>query len=133
MVSAANTVKLINHCPYDLYAWTVGPAKTGYDGEDYQALTVPANSEVHHGMINSEALGGGISLKLRDLPKYEVAPAGILQVEYHLEPSTNSVWYDLSAIGCNLAHGPESPWFCPLIGGGIEVVRLVWVFQCSLR
>jgi hypothetical protein len=121
IVSAANTIQFINYCPYDLFYWTVGPKGSGYDGKDYEALTILANSISYHGMVNTQALGGGIALKLRDIPKYEVAPAGILQVEYNLEPSTNSIWYDLSAIDCNHVLGPESPSFCPLIGGGIKV------------
>jgi hypothetical protein len=90
LTSAANTVKFINHCPYDIYFWTAGPSKD-LQSQDAAHVTVPGNGgSVIHGMLNTELLGGGISLKMRDMPYYTVAPAGIIQVEYHLEP-TNSV------------------------------------------
>jgi hypothetical protein len=72
-------------------------------------------------MINSEPLGGGLSMKMRDIPHYRVAPAGIVQVEYNLQPSQNSLWYDLSAIDCDMSAGPENPSRCPLVDGGIEI------------
>jgi hypothetical protein len=74
---------------------------------------VPGNGgSVVHNMLNTEVLGGGLSLKIRDLPYYAVAPAGIIQVEYHLEPSTGAMWYDLSAVDCNHSVGPEDPMYC---------------------
>ncbi|UPX14516.1 uncharacterized protein EKO05_0004995 [Ascochyta rabiei] len=121
LVSAANNIKMINRCPYDIYSWSVGPVGSGFNGHDHEALTIPANSVTVHGMINTEAIGSGIALKFRDLSKYEVAPAGIIQVEYNLEPSKNNLWYDLSAIDCDRAAGPESPSFCPLVGGGMKL------------
>jgi hypothetical protein len=72
-------------------------------------------------MVNSEAIGGGLSIKMRDLPHYRVAPAGIVQVEYNLQLSQNSLWYDLSAIDCDMSAGPENPARCPLVDGGIEI------------
>jgi hypothetical protein len=72
-------------------------------------------------MVNSETVGGGLSIKMRDVPRYRAAPAGIVQVEYNLQPSQNSLWYDLSAIDCNMAAGPEDPNRCPLIDGGIKL------------
>jgi hypothetical protein len=63
-------------------------------------------------MRNTEALGGGLSLKIRDLDHYAVAPAGIIQVEYHLEPSKGFMWYDLSAVDCDLTAGPENAMYC---------------------
>lgn len=119
--SAANNVKMINHCPYDVFSWAVGPAGSGFRGQDDEALTLPANSVVYQGMVNTEAIGGGIAFKIRDLPKYQIAPAGIIQVEYSLVPSTNNIWYDLSAIDCEKNAGPEDPTFCPLIGSGMKV------------
>jgi hypothetical protein len=53
-----------------------------------------------------------LSLKIRDLPYYAVAPAGIIQVEYHLEQSAGAMWYDLSAVDCNLMVGPEDAMYC---------------------
>ena len=117
----ANTIKLVNHCPYDVYSWTVGPAGSRYAGLDRDAVTVPANSVAVHSMVNSETIGGGIALKLRDLPKYQVAPAGIIQVEYNLELSKNNLWYDLSTIDCVHSAGPESPSFCPLFRSGMKI------------
>ncbi|KAF1351588.1 hypothetical protein EJ07DRAFT_183742 [Lizonia empirigonia] len=90
-----------NYCPYDLYFWTVGPAGSGFNSTNQEALTIPANSLTVHG-TNTEAIHGGISLKIRDLPRYQVAPAGIIQVEYNLVPSKNDIWYDLSAIDVSL-------------------------------
>jgi hypothetical protein len=29
LVSAINTVNFVNHCPYDLWYWVVGPATSG--------------------------------------------------------------------------------------------------------
>lgn len=62
-----------------------------------------------------------MALKIRDLPHYEVAPAGIVQVEYNLEPSRDALWYDLSVIDCDHSLGPGDPSFCPLVGGGIKM------------
>ncbi|KAJ4333630.1 hypothetical protein N0V87_007480 [Didymella glomerata] len=121
VVSAEKNIKIINHCPYDVYSWAVGPAGSGWEGKDYQAVTILANTVTYQGMANCERTKGGISVKLRDLPHYEVAPAGIIQVEYNLVPSQNHLWYDLSAIDCNHNVGPEHPSFCPLIGGGMKV------------
>lgn len=121
LAHAANNILMDNHCPYDLYFWTVGPAGSGFNGTDHEVLTISANSRTIHGMINTEAIHGGISLKIRDLPRYQVAPAGIIQVEYNLEPSKNDIWYDLSAVDCNRNLGPEDPSFCPLIQGGMKI------------
>lgn len=118
-IHAANSVIFTNHCPYDLFAWTVGPAGSGYAGEDRDAVTLPAQTITTHAMV--KAAGGGISLKLRDLPFYRVAPAGILQVEYNLLAGRNELWYDLSAIDCEAGAGPESSSFCPLVQSGVRV------------
>jgi hypothetical protein len=83
---------------------------------------VPGNSgSIIHNLVNTEQYGGGLSIKMRDLPHYRVAPAGIVQVEYNLELSKNNLWYDLSAIDCDSSVGPENPRFCPLVEGGIKV------------
>ncbi|KAJ4377869.1 hypothetical protein N0V83_000699 [Neocucurbitaria cava] len=58
-----------------------------------------------------------MSLKIRDYPK--AAPAGILQLEYHLQASKNAVWYDMSLVDCDASLGPENPRFCPLVKGGV--------------
>ncbi|KAF1932694.1 carbohydrate-binding module family 18 protein [Didymella exigua CBS 183.55] len=121
VVSAENNIKFINHCPYDVYSWAVGPAGSGWTGHDHEAVAIPANTVTYQGMVDCGITGGGISVKLRDLPRYEVAPAGIIQVEYNLVPSKNHLWYDLSAVDCDHTVGPEHPSFCPLIGGGLKV------------
>ncbi|KAF1841940.1 carbohydrate-binding module family 18 protein [Cucurbitaria berberidis CBS 394.84] len=122
VAAAANTIRFINHCPYDIWYWTVGPAGSRLDGLDKSRIKIPGNhGSVTHGMVNTELLQGGITLKIRDYPKYRVAPAGIVQVEYHFEPTRNAIWYDLSVIDCDPHLGPNHPSFCPLIGGGVEI------------
>jgi hypothetical protein len=112
LAAAANSVKFINHCPYDIYFWTAGPAKD-LSAKDEERNMVPGNGgSVIHDMRDTEKLGGGLSLKMRDTPYYSVAPAGIIQVEYHLEPTKSAMWYDLSAVDCNLNVGPEHPMYC---------------------
>ncbi|KAH7380081.1 hypothetical protein BKA66DRAFT_369398, partial [Pyrenochaeta sp. MPI-SDFR-AT-0127] len=119
---ATNSIRFINHCPYDIWYWTVGPPGSSIEGPDSNRTKIPGNhGSAIHGMVDTELLHGGISLKLRDLPTYQVAPAGIVQVEYNLEPSRNSVWYDLSVIDCDRSVGPNHPLFCPLVGGGIKM------------
>jgi hypothetical protein len=117
---AANTIKFINHCPYPFYVWTVG---AGQSGEDKDArIVLPNDSSYIMGMINTEASGaGGQALKIRDLPNYRTAPAGILQLEYYLEPSRGKLWYDLSLVDCNPADAHDSPRYCPLVAGGVQV------------
>ncbi|OAL49538.1 hypothetical protein IQ07DRAFT_485311, partial [Pyrenochaeta sp. DS3sAY3a] len=121
-VRAYNSIKFVNHCPYDIWFWTVGPSGSKIDGSDAARIAVPGNhGTTVHGMVNTELLGGGLALKMRDVPRYQAAPAGIVQAEYHLQPSKNSIWYDLSVIDCDAAVGPENPAFCPLVGGGIKM------------
>lgn len=130
--SAANTVKFINHCPYDVYSWTVGPASSGFTGEDSEAVTIPANTVTTQDMLSSNMIGGGIALKLRDVPEYRIAPAGIIEVGYNLSPHKNSLSYGVSAINCDRKAGPEDPSFCPLMRGGIEVnVEALGHARCS--
>jgi hypothetical protein len=121
-VSAANSIQFTNHCPYDIFLWAVGPATSNFVGQDSERTIIPSDhGSLTHYMVNTEHLGSGMTLKLRDYPEYRTAPAGILQVEYHFEPSTNSIWYDMSAVDCDHSHGPEQPSFCPLLAGGIKL------------
>jgi hypothetical protein len=121
-VSALNSIVFTNHCPYDIFLWTVGPPNSNLIGQDNESTTIPGNNtSVVHPMVNTEPLGSGMTLKLRDLPEYRVAPAGIVQVEYHFEPSTDSVWYDMSVVDCDQSRGPEQPSYCPLLDGGINL------------
>ncbi|KAL6706552.1 hypothetical protein ACN47E_005308 [Coniothyrium glycines] len=127
-VHAANTVIFTNNCPWPAYWWTVGPqgrydaqGKT-YPGEDSDRNVIPGfGASTVHTMLDTESLGGGVSLKIRDMPRYRQGGAGIMQLEYHLEASTNSIWYDLSKINCAHHVGSENPAFCPLVDGGIKV------------
>lgn len=119
--SAANIVKFVNHCPHEVYSWTVGPAASGYDGEDNEVVTIPANAIAVQDMLQGNTVGGGIALKIRDVPHYRVAPAGIIEVEYYLDPSINSLSYGISTTNCNHGAGSEDPSFCPLVGGGMKV------------
>jgi len=110
---AANTVKFLNHCPYPLYFWTVGPADYESDSSDAAHILVPSNGgSAIHTMQDSTNLDGGMTLKLRDYPYYNVAPAGIIQIEYNLEMQRQALWYDLSAIDCDHGVGPEHPGYC---------------------
>ncbi|KAI4945530.1 hypothetical protein J4E91_007872 [Alternaria rosae] len=120
--TSATYVKFINHCPYNMYFWAVGPPASNIDGSNSFRSMVPSHGgSVIHPMVDTERLGGGISLKMRDMPYYAVAPAGIIQVEYHLEESKGKMWYDLSAVDCDLRVGPENPRYCPLIRGGVKL------------
>ncbi|KAF1920876.1 hypothetical protein BDU57DRAFT_562254 [Ampelomyces quisqualis] len=122
IVTAASMVKFVNNCPYNTWFWTVGPAGSNIFGNDHERIMVPGSGgSVIHSMINTEALSGGLVLKIRDLPRYQVGQVGILQVEYHLEPSTKSFWYDFSTIDCLPGAGPENPRHCPVIEGGIKM------------
>jgi hypothetical protein len=127
LAQAANSIIFTNNCAYDAWFWTVGPPPPGdkenlYKGEDWEGRVVQGNGGTTvHALVDTEELGGGMALKIRDLPKYRVAPAGIVQLEYHLEPTKNYLWYDLSLIDCNRSVGPDSPLFCPLVGGGINL------------
>jgi hypothetical protein len=112
LAAAANSIKLINRCPYDIYFWAAGPStKFQHTDADYSLVPKDGGSVIH-AMSNTEELGGGVSLKMRDMPYYTVAPAGIIQVEYHLEPNKSAMWYDLSAVDCDKNVGPEHPMYC---------------------
>ncbi|KAF2191049.1 hypothetical protein K469DRAFT_808105 [Zopfia rhizophila CBS 207.26] len=129
-VSAANNVIFRNYCPYDLYYWAVYPKTPAPRDQDYEI--VPAYSVQYHAMANPDA--GGISLKIRDKPHYEVAPAGILQLEYNLEPYL--IWYDFSAIDCRMDHSKDS-YHCPFLSRGVHVTTTgpseCQSMFCSLR
>lgn len=74
-------------------------------------MVPPKGGSIIRGMHVNQGKGG-VAIKIRDQPKYETAPAGIIQVEYNLTPSNQSLWYDLSAVDCHLAAGPEDPMYC---------------------
>ncbi|PSN66813.1 hypothetical protein BS50DRAFT_573610 [Corynespora cassiicola Philippines] len=113
---SANNVIFVNHCPYPLHFWPV----KGEQVHDWELTTVPSNGGSHI-LPMSVWEGGGISLKIRDVPHYEVAPAGIIQAEYNFEPTKNSIWYDLSTIDCVVSSGPTDPMYCPFIEGGVKM------------
>ncbi|KAF2650258.1 hypothetical protein K491DRAFT_683136 [Lophiostoma macrostomum CBS 122681] len=116
-VSATNLVKFINHCQYDLFYWPVGsPAAHGPPPEDADYIRVPAQSQGTHQMLDTST-GGGISLKIRDLPYYSAAH-GILQAEYNVVPD-GRVYYDLSLVNCNKLDDPTDHTFCPFASGGV--------------
>lgn len=115
---ASNAIIFQNRCTHPIYIFEVGP---GLSGNDDQAIAVPGLGTHTYAMRNTEALGAGIALKIRDVPQYRVAPAGILQAEYHFEPSTAKIWYDLSFIDCEPSVGPMDPRFCPLREGGVKM------------
>jgi hypothetical protein len=116
---AANSVKFTNHCPYPLYFWTVAPEGNNIASNDEDRYIVPPNGgSLIHSMKDTEQLGGGMALKIRDYPSYKTSPVGIIQIEYHLKPSKGELWYDLSAVDCDHGAGPESAEFCRKIDYG---------------
>jgi hypothetical protein len=119
--SAANTVIWKNHCDYDLYFWAVSSHTKERDDSHTR---VSARSEYIHRMIQTNTLGGGISLKYRDVPYYVVAPAGILQAEYFMDLEQRKVFYDSSIIDCIIGVGPENPYYCPFAYGGVNMYIL---------
>ncbi|KAH7088454.1 hypothetical protein FB567DRAFT_579320 [Paraphoma chrysanthemicola] len=118
--TAENTITFNNKCPYDVFYWTVPPGGQAAPGIiDSEWTKVPALGTHTYLMPNGVALGGGSAIKVRDLPRYQVKPAGIIQFEHNVQ--TEKLWYDMSVIDCNAAVGPEDPSFCPLIGGGVKM------------
>ncbi|KAH9871869.1 hypothetical protein J1614_006127 [Plenodomus biglobosus] len=116
---AAGSIIFVNHCTYPIYFFEVG---LGSAGEDHQFVTVPGQGFVSHQLKSTEGIESGISIKIRDVSEYRVAPAGILQAEYNLHPdTTGTLWYDLSIIDCKRGAEPTSPEFCPLILGGVKM------------
>ncbi|CAA9966755.1 Chitin bind 1 domain containing protein [Pyrenophora teres f. maculata] len=123
-VLSTNTIKIVNHCPYPLYYWLVGPANTkenDLSGDAHRNLVPSHGGSIIHQMVDTTHLGGGMTLKMRDLPYYNVQPAGIMQVEYNLELERGALWYDLSAIDCDHGAGPEVAGYCPFMAGGISL------------
>ncbi|KAF2795282.1 hypothetical protein K505DRAFT_336212, partial [Melanomma pulvis-pyrius CBS 109.77] len=120
LASATNAVHLVNHCPYDMYFWVVGPNEQIHDNA---YSTVPGNggTVIHSMRAISPESPGGINIKIRDLPHYEVAPAGIIQVEYALDLAQSMIFWDLSAIDCARDSNPTNPYFCPFVDGGIKM------------
>ncbi|KAF1959556.1 hypothetical protein CC80DRAFT_501762 [Byssothecium circinans] len=116
---AINTLRFHNHCPHALYFWAVPP-----DAEeaDWKHTIVPPNGGMaHHTIPASAANVSGTSVKIRDLPHYVHAPAGILQAEYNLDLAAGKTWYDLSLVDCNSRVGPDYPMYCPFLQGGIKM------------
>lgn len=104
-----------NHCDYDLYFWVVG---TGTIERDSDHTRVPARSQLIDSMKEFQS---GTAIKIRDLPYYTVAPAGILQLEYFLDHGQNKIFYDSSIINCDIHAGPQSPSYCPFAHGGVNL------------
>ncbi|EAT84189.1 hypothetical protein HBH56_040980 [Parastagonospora nodorum] len=118
---ADRQVHFVNKCPYALFYWVVGPEKSNLPSGDENHYEVFANSNSSHAMLDTRGWGGGVSLKIRDVPYYEHQPAGILQVEYTLDPAKRSIWYDMSYIDCDANVGYKDPKYCPLKDGGITL------------
>jgi hypothetical protein len=112
VTSAANTIKFVNHCTYPMYVWMQVPFIQAHDDE---AIYVPpyGGSAVHN-MVSTQ-----VSLKLRDLPNFEHGGVGIIQAEYNRASDPVKTFYDLSVIDCDKLAGPESPYYCPFVAGGI--------------
>ncbi|KAF2263721.1 hypothetical protein CC78DRAFT_603240 [Lojkania enalia] len=110
--SAVNQVIIRNYCNTSLYFWTV---YHDYAPPDWAHTSVPPRSAMTIPML--QHYQGAIALKIRDIPHYAVAPAGILQLEYNL--AGRQVWYDLSIIDCDVNAGPTSPLYCPFVHGGV--------------
>ncbi|KAF2828608.1 hypothetical protein CC86DRAFT_346982 [Ophiobolus disseminans] len=120
LVSAAH-VEFVNKCHYSFWFWPVGPGDRP-SHSDNAAIEVLGNGmTTYHVMENTELLHGGLVLKIRDVPSYQQAPAGIVQVEYYTAHSNQDLWYDLSAINCDDKAGPENPMYCPLLEGGVSL------------
>jgi hypothetical protein len=65
----------------------------------------------------AEGTGGGISLKIRDLPYYAAAH-GIIQAEY-FERLDGRLYYDLSFVDCSKLDDPTDHRYCPFASGGV--------------
>ena len=115
VVVGENRVIWHNHCDYDLYFWIVG--KGTFERDDFHTR-VPARSQFVDDM---KEFWSGTAIKIRDLPYYTVAPAGILQLEYFLDYGQNKIFYDSSIINCDINAGPQSPSYCPFVHGGVSL------------
>ncbi|KAH7139367.1 hypothetical protein B0J11DRAFT_501524 [Dendryphion nanum] len=111
-VTAHHKVTFMNHCTYPLYFWQVLP--NVHPSDDTATYVAPGDSLLHH-----MPPGISTSIKMRDLPNYEVAPAGITQFEYFVDGFR--LWYDLSYIDCNQTGGPTDPMYCPFAAGGVKL------------
>jgi hypothetical protein len=112
-VSTANILNIRNRCSYPVWMWVV---PQGIHSPDVERIPIPAYSTYSH---NMEARS--VSLKFRDLPYYEVAPAGIYQAEYKVVGDGSVIYYDSSLIDCNQHPDPTLPMYCPLASGGIRM------------
>jgi hypothetical protein len=115
---AANSVHIVNNCPYNLYFWVVGPKEVELD--EKRNIVPPYNTVIHQMFAMSPKRDGGTTLKIRDLPHYTVPSVGIIQVEYNLVPEKDYIIWDLSAIDCQRGVGPSNPNYCPFTDGGIS-------------
>ncbi|KAI8937036.1 hypothetical protein NX059_006256 [Plenodomus lindquistii] len=119
LAAGLGSLTFINHCSYPIYFFEVGKGRAG---EDHEGVTVPATGTHTYNLVNTEGAHGGISIKIRDVPQYRIAPAGILQFEYNLHAATSgTLWYDLSVIDCDMAAAPTDPRYCPLVKGGVAM------------
>lgn len=118
IVSAAHTLKVVNYCSHNLYFWTIGPSMLGKQETNDFYTVVPGNGG---SVIHDMEPYASVSIKIRDRPHYVPAPKGILQAEYWWEPDTSSIWYDFSAIDCGRFLGPDDPWWCPFLPGGVRM------------
>ncbi|KAF2687231.1 hypothetical protein K458DRAFT_485489 [Lentithecium fluviatile CBS 122367] len=120
LASAAHILKLTNYCSHNLYFWTIGPSSKGKPETNDAYIVVPGGggSVIHDMIVTAES---GVSLKIRDRPHYVPAPRGILQAEYKWEPHSGSIWYDFSAIDCDHNMGPDHPFWCPFLPGGVKM------------
>jgi hypothetical protein len=116
---AVNSLHVINNCPYNLYFWVLGPDEPDLD--EKLNIVNPHNTIIHQMFAMSPERKAGSVLKIRDLPHYQIASAGIIQVEYNLDPAANHITWDLSAIDCHREVGPSDPNYCPFIAGGIKM------------
>lgn len=116
VVYATDKLIITNGCSYDAWGWTVAP---GYPGEDWDRIRIPGNGTTT--ILDMTTTTAGVSFKIRDLPRYRVAPAGVLQVEYNLHRKVKSLYYDFSVINCNLDAGPKDAMHCPLFHSGVDV------------
>jgi hypothetical protein len=119
-VSAAHTLKFINHCAHDMYVWPIG----NYFIENQ----IP---ETNAGYTHIPPFGGSVildmgpndktSFKMRDRPHYVPAPKGIVQAEIFWQTDIRAIWYDISAINCGHGLGTSNPSFCPFLPGGVKL------------
>jgi hypothetical protein len=116
---ATNSLYMINNCPYNLYFWVVGPHDPDLD--EKVNIVPPYNIIIHQMFAMSPEREAGSVLKIRDLPHYQNPSAGIIQVEYNLDPAANHITWDLSAIDCHREVEPWDPNYCPFIAGGIKM------------